>query len=306
MVKDNNVIKYAAFIITYNRSGIITDTIDQILKQSIAPQKILIIDNSDNKDTEKIIDQLKNPKLEYHYVGYNSGPSGGAYIGLKKLANQDFDWLFWVDDDNPPAELNLIEKIFDILPLIDSEECGQLGLVGHRFNKWTGEIIRIRDEELKEKVIEVDTIGGGQCKIISTKVARLGIFPEKKLFFGFEDLDIDIKIKQAGFKSYVSGKLLYDSRSGNNRLNYKKSSAMVYDENTLNRQYYSIRSLLTIFSSNHYITALLYLSLKKLITLILTFAHGPRPGFNHAKIVFLAYYHFFKGKYGKIDLNLKM
>lgn len=304
MVENKNEIKYAAFIITYNRSGIIIDTIDQILKQSIAPQKILIIDNSDNKDTEKIIDELKNPKLEYHYVGYNSGPSGGAYIGLKKLANQDFDWLFWVDDDNPPAELNLIEKIFDILPLIDSEKCGQLGLVGHRFNKWTGEIIRIGDEELKEDVIEVDTIGGGQCKIISTKVARLGIFPEKKLFFGFEDLDIDIKIKQAGFKSYVSGKLLYDSRSGNNRLNFVKDKSPIYDENTLNRQYYSIRSLLTIFSANFYIMAFIYLSLKKIIASILAFKQGPKAGFKFMKVVFLAYYHFFIGRYGKINLNL--
>lgn len=304
MIQSENDIKYAAFIITYNRSGIIADTIDQILKQSLPPQKILVIDNSDNKETEKIIIDLKNPVLEYYHVGYNSGPSGAAYIGLKELAGQNFDWLFWVDDDNPPAENNLIEKIFDILPYINVEDCGQLGLVGHRFNKWTGEIDRLKNDELDKNVIEVDTIGGGQCKIISSKVARQGIFPEKKLFFGFEELDIDIKIKNAGFKSYVSGKLLYEARKDANRLNFIKNSAVSLDENVLSRHYYSIRNLLSIFSYNYYITALLYLSIKKILAIILAFKQGPRAGFKYSKIVFLAYYHFLKGKYGKIDLNL--
>lgn len=303
MIEREKEIIYAAFIITYNRSGIIADTIDRILKQSLPPKKILVIDNSDNKETEKIIMDLKNPILDYYYVGHNSGPSGGAYIGLKELANQNFDWLFWVDDDNPPTNCYIIEKIFDILPSVNIENCGQLGLVGHRFNKWTGEIERLEDEELKENVIEVDTIGGGQCKIISTKVARLGIFPEKKLFFGFEDLDIDIKIKKAGFKSYVSGKLFYEARKDANRLNYKRRTVISMDNNLLNRHYYSIRSLLSIFSSNYYISALLYLSIKKFLTVILAFKQGPKAGIKYSKIMFLAYYHFIIGKYGKVNLN---
>ncbi|WP_289021503.1 glycosyltransferase [uncultured Salegentibacter sp.] len=296
---------YAAFIITYERAEILKNTIKSLFNQSLPPKEILIVDNSETNETRELIDGLNNPKIKYHRVGYNSGPSGGAYYGLKIMAKTKYDWYYWVDDDNPPEENDLIEKIFTILPKIDIEKCGQIGKIGSRFNKSTGELIRLKDEELVDKIIEVDGIGGGQCKIISAKVAKAGILPEKKLFFGFEDLDIDLKIKKAGFKSYVSGKIFYESRKRSNRLNLESQRGVATDITSLNRQYYSVRSLLTIFEANNYYLAFMYLTFKKLVSIPLSFKHGVKAGRNYAKVIFLAYYHFMKGRYGKIDLNLK-
>lgn len=296
--------KYAAFIITYERSQILLNTIKEIFNQTLPPDKILIVDNSESDDTKNAIYSLNNKNVIYHRTGYNAGPSGGAYIGLDRMAKENYEWLFWVDDDNPPAKKDIIERIFQILPKVDTETCGQIGLVGSKFNKWTGEISRLSNDELEKDIIEVDTIGGGQCKIISKKVAKSGILPDKKLFFGFEDLDIDIKIKKAGYKSYVSGELLYESRKRSNRLTLGKANFIQTDSIALNRQYYSIRSLLTIFHHNNYISAMLYLTLKKVISIFLAYGKGLKAGNRFSKIVFLAYYHFMKGKYGKVDLNV--
>lgn len=296
---------YAAFIITYERAKILENTIRSIFNQTLPPREILIVDNSESDDTRKLIENLNDPRIKYLRVGYNSGPSGGAYYGLKEMAKTDYEWYYWVDDDNPPEEKDLIEQIFGILPKIDIDKCGQIGKIGSYFNKYSGELIRLKDEELKNEIIEVHGIGGGQCKIISAKVAKEGILPDKKLFFGFEDLDIDIKIAKSGYKSFVSGKIFHESRKRSNRLDLDFKRNISTDINSLNRQYYSVRSLLTIFSANKYYSAFIYLTLKKIVSIPLSFRHGLTAGRNFSKVVFLAYYHFFIGKYGKIDLNLQ-
>ena len=297
---------YAAFIITFERENILEDTINSLFQQSLPPKKILIVDNSETDKTRQLIEGLNHSRVEYYHVGYNSGPSGGAYHGLKELAGKGYDWIFWGDDDDPPAKNDLLEKIFCILEKVELENCGQLGLVGSKFNRFTGELSRIPNEELlANEIIEVDAIGGGQCKIISNKIAELAIYPEKKLFFGFEDLDIDIKIKNAGFKSYVSGQLLYQSRKRSGRLQLKKEKLVSDDSVLLRRQYYSIRSLLDIFSRNKLYTAMIYLSIKKGFSILLGFTNGYKPGYNNAKSIIKAYNHFVKGQFGKIDLKFK-
>jgi glycosyltransferase involved in cell wall biosynthesis len=76
---------YSIFIITRNRSNILKSTIEEIFKQTFPPDSLLIIDNSDDEDTQLMYEQTNDSRLQYHKVGYNSGPAGAAAIGIKIL-----------------------------------------------------------------------------------------------------------------------------------------------------------------------------------------------------------------------------
>ncbi|TAE20248.1 MAG: glycosyltransferase, partial [Bacteroidetes bacterium] len=91
----------AGFIITYNRVNILPDTVEKILAQSFPPEKLLIVDNSEGTETEEWVKTVPHLPLHYYRVGYNSGPAGGAAIGLQKLAEEGYEWIYWGDDNDP-------------------------------------------------------------------------------------------------------------------------------------------------------------------------------------------------------------
>ncbi len=292
--------KFAGFIMTYERESILLNTIQTIFSQTIPPEKILIIDNSTSHNTENLINNLNNPKVFYHRVGYNSGPAGAAGIGLSMLAEEGYDWIYWGDDDDPPVFMDSFEVL--LKTAISDSKCGCVGAVGHFFNKKTGFIDRVSDEVLyTEGILSVDNIAGGMSKIVNGKmIAKFKIVPNEKLFYGFEELDFDLKIKNMGYKLLVNKSLFL-----RHRLKYKRIgiSSIRYQKKTKNnilREYYSTRNMLYILFYNHYIIAfiniLIYTFFKQFMRL--------RDGVDYCllgfKITLLAWFHFLTGKMGKM------
>jgi len=128
--------KFAGFIMTFERATILEETLGKIFSQTVSPEKILIVDNSITKDTEELISKLNNPKVIYHKVGYNSGPAGAAKIGLTILASEGYDWIYWGDDDDPPFFNDTFEILLKVA--LSDSKCGCVGSVGQFLNKRTG------------------------------------------------------------------------------------------------------------------------------------------------------------------------
>ena len=208
---------FAAFIITYERPESLLKTIEILRLQILSPEFILIIDNSETLETELAIEEVYkgNNTIAYFRVGYNSGPAGAAKIGLKKLADLGFNWIYWGDDDNPPRDSYVFEQIFERIKYLENKSV-RLGIIGGKgafLNKLTGRVKSLKNSDLKENdVAEVDYVPGGQTIIVNSTVVKLGVLPEEKLFFSFEDLDFCLKVKNKGFKIYVDAKTWYSVR----------------------------------------------------------------------------------------------
>ncbi|MGG7036572.1 MAG: glycosyltransferase [Flavobacterium sp.] len=292
--------KFAAFIMTFEREHILSDTINKILSQTFPPQKILIIDNSFSDKTELLVNSLQYQNVFYHRVGYNSGPAGAAAIGLKLLANEGFEWIYWGDDDDPPV----FEDTFEILlrTAMSINNCGCVGSVGQYFNRKTGLIKRVSNEEIEnEGIIEVDTIAGGMSKIVNGPMVRkLEILPDERLFFSFEDLDIDIKIRKAGYKILADKSLYLRHRLHFNRINALSRKGLKKSETALVRDYYSMRNCLTILFKNKLYIAFAVTILRFLFKIGLGFKYGIKYGISNAKVVITAINHFVSGKRGKV------
>jgi glycosyltransferase involved in cell wall biosynthesis len=286
------MIDFAGFIITYNRPKVLHETILKIFSQSYPPGKIWIIDNSEDFNTQTLIDQINDDRLIYYRVGFNSGPAGAAEIGLRLVKDAGYNWILWGDDDDPPPFPDTFEKQF--LAIKDSEinHIGQLGIVGQRFNKRLGKIDRIKDFELqKSGLIKVDTISGGQCKIVNRQVIEAGVSPNPNLFYGFEELDFDLKLKAKGFISIVEPGFFLELRRKYNRVDFKRPIYIQKSKAGLERQYFSTRNLIFILKVNDFLPALIFQIFKHCIKSVVGFKFGWNYGSQNFKNIMIGMVH---------------
>jgi GT2 family glycosyltransferase len=273
-MNDNLNHNFAAFIITKDRPIQLIETINKLFSQSFPPSYILVVDNGDQTESKDRINDLHDRRISHHSIGYNAGPAGGAYWGMKLLFEKEYDWVLWVDDDDPPKFDNLIEDLFNIVHHNDNDYLGMVGAVGERFDRKKGSIIRLKDKQLTG-YLEVDTISGNMFPLVSKRTFEKGILPNKFLFFGFEELDYGLSLKRAGFNILTSGSLHLKHRVQSGRLNLISNKIQKKNYSSLWREYYSARNLTFIlFYREKSFIGTLYCIFRNVIKSIVVFKHG--------------------------------
>ena len=294
---------FAAFVMTYKRPLILKETIRKIINQSHYPSKILIIDNDPECSAKDIQLEFSETEVCYYAVGYNSGPAGAAKLGLEILSNEGYQWIAWMDDDDPP----IFENTFEILLKIASsnDNCGCVGTVGQYFNKKNGLMIRVADSELEGSgTLTVDNIAGGMCKIVNASVClKDKIYPDETLFYGFEELDFDIRLQKAGYLLLTDRELYKKHRIHFNRLGLKIKRGGKKDINRIWREYYSTRNSLIIICKNKLRITFLKAIFRYFIKIFIGFRFGFRYGFYNAKIISKGLFDFATGKYGQVNFK---
>lgn len=296
--------KFAAFVMTYERSNLILDSIEKLKSQVFPPEIVLIIDNSEsNLSKDLILEQGFNDVI-YHQMGYNSGPAGAAAYGLKELARLGYDWIYWGDDDNPPRDENVFSDLFSgIEELLNNRvRLGIIGEKGGKFNSITGRIRSLSNPELKsKKFVEVDSIPGGHSMIVNSDVIKNGILPDKELFFGFEEFDFCLKVKQKDYKLIIDAAKWYQIRVIANKDHaYQWKNSNLGEDNLLIREYYSTRNLLKIFYTQQFFIPFLILLLKSLGKMIYGFRFGKSYGMKMFHFQKIALRDFFKNSFGEL------
>lgn len=287
--------KLGGFIITYNRPKIVCDTVRAVFSQSVAPQFLWIIDNSEELETDHAIAALLDSRIRYHRMGYNAGPAGAAAKGLKLCEQEGADWIYWGDDNDPPYFDDTFEKLLSIQDV--NPFCGILGSVGHFFDRKKGEIKRIQSRLLENRqVVEVDCIAGNMSMLVSSKVVRDAILPDPDLFFGFEELDFCLKANRKGYSILVHSGLFLDLRKLHGRNEYQRP--LYKKKASLSREYYSLRNLLYIADLLTLDTMKKRLMKKGVGKMLYGFRYGPVYGFKNMRYIFFALLHFYRGVKG--------
>jgi GT2 family glycosyltransferase len=295
------LVRFGAFIITYRRPSVLLETINSIFSQTYPPELVWIIDNSENVETGKMVASMLDSRVNYFYMGYNSGPAGAAAKGLELCGKAGLDWIYWGDDNDPPFRVDCFERLLAIKNV--NPFCGILGSVGQYFDRNKGKILRVQTRLLEKKPwIEVDYVAGGMCMLVSGEVARAGIAPDPKLFFGFEELDFCLKVKRKGYSLVVDCGLFLEARAKHGRLGFERP---LYQKKThLVREYYSLRNLLYISDSVSLPFMRRNLYKKWTLKAVYGFRYGPVYGWKNMKMISLAFWHYWKGNMGK-TLNLR-
>ena len=300
--------KYAAFIICFERPRALIRYIDILRAQSSPPEYILIVDNSLDDSVEKLNLNKKFPEVNYFKIGYNSGPAGGAKHGLRRLKELNYKWVFWADDDNPPRDNQVCAGLFTCVEKLEKQgvPLGIIGGKGGLFNKWTGSIQSLSNKQLRKKdIVEVDMVPGGHSLLVNTEYLLEKTYPEEKLFFAFEDLDICLKFKKQGARIFVDAKSWYKKRQldGNAKQSYRYQKIKNEKPKDLKREYFSSRNLLFILNQNKYYLAIGINISKIIFKSIISFRYGLMHG---RKFVFYQYKAIFDFLIGNYSFNVPL
>ncbi|SHO65385.1 glycosyltransferase [Algoriphagus zhangzhouensis] len=283
------------FLTTFERTDCLNIWIDLIKKQTIQPNKILVVDNS---ESDSVYHYFENKPISYLRVGFNSGPAGAASIGLKKLYEEGYDWIYWGDDDDPPTDPGTFERLLEIGN--SSPSTGIVGKVGGRFISNRGRTRVYTNSELKPILVS-DYVPGNKHILVSSKVIRHGIVSDPKLFFGFEELEFCLRVKDAGFLILVDGKGMMDARikAGNLSPGYKWKGKSIGDLSRINRQYYSVRNMLYILWSRGEYLGYFYFLIKSLVKLPFSIKYGFSYFRKLSGLYGTAIFHHLTGRYGQ-------
>ncbi|EOG5454817.1 glycosyltransferase family 2 protein [Cronobacter turicensis] len=209
------MVKVYALIVTFKRKELLEKVVERILQQTFSPSKIIVIDNNSNDGTEEIIAKIKENSLvdiEYKNTGANLGGAGGFSYGFNYVINDNFDYLWIMDDDLLP-EKNCLEKLLYsaddktiVQPLrfnLDGT-CAEYSPI--RFDLSSPfllhpkiETVKDRIESLHDDIIQIQGIPFEGPLIPKDIIEAVGI-PDKRFFIFYDDLDYAIRARKAGFK----------------------------------------------------------------------------------------------------------
>lgn len=234
--------RFAGFVMTYRRPLVLVRTLETLLAQTRPPELLLVVDNGPSPATEEVVAGFPPARVLYHPMAENLGPAGAAKVGLQRLAERGFDWIYWGDDDDPPRARDDFESLL-ALAAEGGPQLGGVALSGVRWDWSTGEPRRIPDLELEGRVA-LDAVPGGSQLIVGRRALRAAGWPDERLFWGLEDYEYCLRLRRAGFALHAPGARMLDNRRRAGRLDLRPGRSPVPKARPeqLVRAYYSTRN----------------------------------------------------------------
>ncbi|RPI54052.1 MAG: glycosyltransferase [Acidobacteria bacterium] len=269
-----------AFIMTFNRPLVLRRTLELLQAQSRRPDHVLVIDNGSSSATQDVVSAFPASWISYCGMTENVGPAGAAAFALERLTTEarGYEWIYWGDDDDPPQSPDTIQRLMSIAET-SSEDTAGVAAVGALWDWQRGEARRLPDHALTG-LIDVDVVGGNQQLILRSDVIRTVGLPDRRLFFGLEEIEYCLRIRRAGYRILVDGDMMRECRARSGRLDWRppRSKRPAQPQHTLWRRYYSTRNY--IFSMRMFERPDLarHEALKSLARAVLSWGRGPRFG----------------------------
>src|SRR5690606_18473639 len=277
--KQMKMLKFAGFVMTFDRPFILKESLEKILDQTFPPEYLLVVDNSSTLETKAVLDEFF-PHVGYLKMESNLGPAGAAREALKVLSKSGYDWIYWGDDDDPPQDPSAFENLLGKILQVEEEYGISPGIFGEKggyFNKLNGRVRSLSNSELAGKnILEVDVVTGNHVLFVNADMVRKGVLPTAELFFGFEELDFCLKAKNNNFRIYIDAESWLKTRvkAGNSHPDHQWKSSHFGNMDRLWRDYYSSRNLLNILFKNKLYLAFFYLLFKVVVKSLTGFRYG--------------------------------
>lgn len=182
---------------TFRRNERLENVLRSIEDQSVFPAMVLVIDNNPEGDAKAVVDDYESPAgivIEYLRMGSNAGPAGAFAAALSYLGTHPGrpEWMSCRDDDLPFDDTDRIAQLHTLAKNAPPSVAG-VGIWGTH---------HVQRESIPEYgPIPVDIIpGGGEATYKISTLAKAGLNFDEKLFFGFEEMDMGLRIRRAGLQ----------------------------------------------------------------------------------------------------------
>lgn len=199
--------RFHGVLITYRRPGDVRNFFDVLRNQTARLDSLVVVDNDDDAAIAALVETAQDVAGRVRYLGVaeNMGPAGGIDVGIADVLDDaaDDDWIVLLDDDDPPLRNNCLEEMRGLLEHLcnQDEATAGIGLWGASLDKATGRVRAASGNEPEP----VDYLPGSALSHYSVGAVRAVGAPEAAMFFGFDDLELGLRLRDDGRHLYSSG-----------------------------------------------------------------------------------------------------
>lgn len=239
--------KICTVVVTYNRYELLKECLDALLEQTYKTD-ILVVNNASSDGTDEQIKEdgyLENKNLIYKKLDKNLGGAGGFYYGVKFAQEQNYDYVWLMDDDAEP-DLNTLEGLVKNIDdskysayapklLIGTKEDNTLSLggYGHRamidhYNCLPSFQKPLSGDFYKDELVEIEMASFVGVLIPLSSVKKIGL-PEERFFIHHDDTEYSLRLMSIGKILMVNSVNIYhkekrqDEKIERNFLWFKKN-----------------------------------------------------------------------------------
>ncbi|MDP9493873.1 MAG: glycosyltransferase, partial [Actinomycetota bacterium] len=249
--------RFFGVMVTFRRPEELAKSLDKLLAQTRRLDHLVVIDNGSTPESEREVERYRREGADAVYIdaGENIGPAEGYARGcLYHMENAtDDDWVLTFDDDDPPYFDDALEnaaKFAQEMVERDPLTAG-VGISGGRFNLEKAVIQRIGDAEI-QGVVSVDFIAEGGLPCYRLKVLRDVGVHRGDLFFSYEEIELGMRIHDAGYRLYADGLQWKHRKETKRALGELPAESVLEARNRTDfrikpaswRRYYSLRNLI--------------------------------------------------------------
>lgn len=198
---------YSAAVVTYRRVASLRDVLLSISEQVPPPRLTVVADNDPQRSAESLVRELRDRwpgQIEYVPVGENLGPAGGwaeAVATAQRWPESRGDYVLVVDDDDLLGSPSLVRELLDVAERSGPAVAG-VGLRGAHLNQAKALLERVEPPEGSSGLVDYLASNGAPLYRWAA-IDEVGFF-ERDLFFGFEDLDLGMRLARAGWTLEVA------------------------------------------------------------------------------------------------------
>jgi GT2 family glycosyltransferase len=193
-----------AVVVTHRRPRLAGELVRTLVDvEHIAPERVIVVVNGDGG--------LDDPALESSVTMLrlpgNLGPAAGFKTGIEQaFADPGTQWAYLCEDDVGLLPLPL-PRVAGLLERIEGHRrtdpnVGAVVAYGRIIQRRTGNAVNSVPAPGPQDLSPVDVAAWG-ATLLSRGVVSAGVLPDPEWFFGFEDFDYFLRIRDAGFSVLV-------------------------------------------------------------------------------------------------------
>jgi len=208
-------VKISVVVPVYNGEKYLPDCLDSLARQTLLPDKIIVVDNASKDKSLEILSQLEieNSKLKIVHNAKNLGFAKACNQGIEEVIKSEVDFVFLLNQDTI-CEPNCLEELVKVARtdeetfavqalLLCWPEIDKIQTAGNKIHflgfGYCGDYNNPKSKIQNLKLKEITYASGAGMLINLSLLKEIGFFDED-LFLYHEDLDLGLRARLMGYK----------------------------------------------------------------------------------------------------------